>query len=220
MGRRFESGPLRKTHNMNIELLKQKAKDFLDNTTPEQMVKIFEEMGYKMVPIKPLRIIFLDIDGVLNCQVFYDKAGTREFDRESNICKERVSWLNDLCKETGAKVVISSSWRQGRTVEELQTLFNNCGATFEIIDKTPVARSDGGVRGNEIYKWLVDNIEKLSGVKYYEYKDYVIIDDDSDMLLWQTPHFFKVDSYSGLTPNTCWKIKQFFLRRIFFTNDD
>jgi hypothetical protein len=41
------------------------------------------------------------------------------------------------------------------------------------------------------------------------YGNYVIIDDDSDMLLHQAEHFFLTDNYSGLTPNTCYKIKRY-----------
>ena len=35
---------------------------------------------------------------------------------------------------------------------------------------------------------------------------YVILDDDSDMLYWQRNSYFQVDSYSGLTPNLCYRV--------------
>lgn len=168
--------------------------------------------------------MFLDIDGVLNCQLLYEeqkgkaKMESKDDYYASQICKKRIDWLNKLCEEENIQVVISSTWRLGRTVEELQQLFSLVGATFKIIDKTPNLRGEGCLRGNEIYKWIQDNSEKLFGIKYYEYKSYVIVDDDSDMLLWQAPHFFKTDSYSGLTPNTCYKIKQFFSRKLFYVN--
>lgn len=154
-----------------------------------------------------MRVIFLDIDGVLNCQLFYT-ANSFNRDQDSwvkqNICTERMSWLNDLCKEVDAKVVISSSWRLGRKLPELDAELKTVGADFDIIGFTPNLRGDGCLRGNEIYKYIQDN---LGGS---EYRDYVIIDDDSDMLLWQAKHLFQTDSYSGLTPNTCYKIKRFF----------
>lgn len=154
-----------------------------------------------------MKIIFLDIDGVLNCQVFYDKRGESKTIIEhpdNQICKDRVSWLNELCGDTGAKVVISSSWRHSGLSYCKEVLQRN-GATFDIIDITPDLRSDGCVRGNEIKAWIDKNIESP-----YDYREYVIIDDDSDMLLWQKDNFFKTDTYSGLTPNTCYKIKRFF----------
>jgi hypothetical protein len=170
-----------------------------------------------------MRLIFLDIDGVLNCETFFvdrkNKAALRkevkkrEISREEYygdmLCEERIGWLNELCTATGAKVVISSTWRLGKEVSELQAILSRSGATFDIIDKTPRLGADT-VRGNEIYKWLKENAEAVTGKPYYEFKEYVIIDDDSDMLLWQRPHFFQTDAYSGLTPNTCYKIKRFF----------
>ena len=72
-------------------------------------------------------IIFLDIDGVLNCQLFYKSQQfnaykeakkslrkslkAKEIERldyyQSQICRERIGWFNELCKEVNAVVVIS-----------------------------------------------------------------------------------------------------------------
>lgn len=178
-------------------------------------------------------IIFLDIDGVLNCQLFYEsqqfedykdakkklrkQVKSKEIERldfyNSQICKKRVEWLNDLCKETDSKIVISSTWRSGKSVEELQEILNYCGATFEIISKT--GHSESRVRGVEIKEWLCENCKMLFGVEYYDFYRYAIIDDDSDMLLNQGSHFFQTDTYSGLTPSTCYKIKRFFTHQTF-----
>lgn len=177
-------------------------------------------------------IIFLDIDGVLNCQLFYHSKQFQDYKEAkkslrksvkadeisrldyhtSQICMERVGWLNTLCEEANCEVVISSTWRMGRTVNELQEILNYCGATFKVIDKTEHL---GYERGIEIAKWLRDNCEKLFGVDYYDFYNYVIIDDDSDMLLNQQQHFFHTDPYSGLTPNTCYKIKRFLTKKAF-----
>ncbi len=173
-------------------------------------------------------IIFLDIDGVLNCQTFYverqnkkkkktpkgvsAKKTKMEFYSEQ-ICKERIKWLNGLCEEVNAVVVISSSWRLGKTVERLREVMKYCGGTFEIIDKTS---HTGYERGTEISLWLRDNIKpETHGCHYYDFKKFVIIDDDSDMLLRQQPHFFQTDNYSGLTPTTCYKIKRFLTGKTF-----
>ena len=153
-----------------------------------------------------MRLIFLDIDGVLNCQIFYDKRiGNSYIDR--HICRERVSWLNDLCKETGAKIVISSTWRLGRSQQEMQDILKEMGGTFEVVGCTPNLRHEACVRGNEILQYIKEH-EELG--PYYDYHDYVIIDDDSDMLLQQAHNFFQTDTYSGLTPNICYKITRFF----------
>lgn len=120
-------------------------------------------------------IIFLDIYGVLNCQIFYegqqykdykeakkvlrksvkaDKISRMEY-YKSQICTERIKMLNQLCVEIDAKIVVSSIWRMNKTVEALQELFNYCGATFEVIDKTGYT---GFERGTEISQWLKANI--------------------------------------------------------------
>lgn len=166
-----------------------------------------------------MRIIFLDIDGVLNCDIFFNgrtktqlKKAVKKGDinrinyYKSQICPERLSWLNELCSEFDIKVVLSATMRK-RGLEHCRNVLTGCGATFEIIDTTPIFDSNC-VRGNEILMWIKEH-EEIVG-PYYDYKDYVIIDDDSDMLLWQKEHFFQTDTYSGLTPNTCYKIGRFF----------
>ena len=163
------------------------------------------------------RIIFLDIDGVLNCQLFYDKRGKSESIIEhpdNQICKERVAWLNKLCEDVDASVVISSTWRHSG-LEYCRGVLQRAGATFDIIGITPDLRGGGCVRGNEIYQWIQKNSEKLFNTPYYDFYDYAIIDDDSDMLLWQKDNFFQTDPYSGLTPTTCYKIKRFFTKQTF-----
>jgi hypothetical protein len=157
-----------------------------------------------------MNIIFLDIDGVLNCEEFYKARLKMEHQNAyplNQICQERVGWLNELCASIGAKVVISSTWRSDG-LEVMQNLFNQLGGTFEVIDITPhLGRYT--VRGNEILAWIENNYALL-GKHRHEFHTYAIIDDDSDMLLWQRDHFFQTDTYSGLTPNTCYRIKRFF----------
>lgn len=174
---------------------------------------------------KKVRLIFLDIDGVLNCELHYISKDFKNYKKKlrkdvkskhiermeyysSQICNQRILWLNDLCNSTGAKVVISSTWRKSKTLDELKDIFTYCGATFEIIDKT--GTNSSGVRGVEVYEWLENNCHNLTGIHSHDFKAYVIIDDDSDMLLNQQNHFFQTDTYSGLTPSICYKITRFF----------
>jgi hypothetical protein len=166
-------------------------------------------------------VIFLDFDGVLNCQLFYDSSefdkskfdGNDDYYHRWNCSPTRIQWLNDLCKETGAVVVVSATLRGSYDVVGLQELFNKCGGTFKVIDKTSGCKCR--IRGVEIRNWLVENSEKYFGVPYYDFRKYAIIDDDSDMLLEQWENFFHVDNYSGLTPNTCYKIKRFLTGKTF-----
>lgn len=157
-------------------------------------------------------IIFLDIDGVLNCEIHYRNSlkppptASREEFKDYHICKERLGWLNDLCAETESGVVISSTWR-GDGLEEMRKLFRRNGATFDIIDVTPYCKCRN--RGCEIKQWLEGNVKNIFGEDEWKFHRYVIIDDDSDMLLRQAKHFFQTDGYSGLTPNTIYRIRNF-----------
>jgi len=194
---------------------------------------------------KPTNIIFLDVDGVLNCQIFYTERykhltqydgipfyktvkkflrkqlKSKELEKldyyKSEMCPMRMQLLNELCEETNTAVVLSASMRSGWTVEQLQEIFNYCGATFTIIGKTGHCKER--IRGVEILEWIKDNSMEWFGVNYYDFHRYAIIDDDSDMLLWQQDHFFQTDNYSGLTPTTTYKIKRFFTHKTFHYND-
>jgi hypothetical protein len=210
------------TIETQVAAIKEATK--MASKTKETALKFLVNAGI----VKP-NIIFLDIDGVLNCDIFYRESyksakkklkkavKKNEIDSleyyKSQICSNRVALLNQLCIDTNAVIVVSSSWRNNKTVEELQTILNNSGATFTVIDKTPYT---GYERGTEISKWLNENIKpETYGCQSYDFYQYAIIDDDSDMLLNQQQHFFQTDSYSGLTYNTCYRIKRFFLHKTF-----
>jgi histidinol phosphatase-like enzyme len=156
-----------------------------------------------------MNIIFLDVDGVLNSEIFFaERIKNIKMGPTRNIDPRAIQALNLLCNKVNAKVVISSSWKSGGLIF-MQDILKLAGATFDIIDITPDLRGDHCFRGNEIYLWIKEN-EKLLGKPYTDYHSYVIIDDDSDMLLWQRENFFQTDYYSGLTPNICYKITRFF----------
>jgi hypothetical protein len=143
------------------------------------------------------KIIFLDIDGVLNNSEDSDMHETLGgCDFYSPNCVQR---LNNLTDKTGAKIVVSSTWRLGTTVEDLVGKLKSMGVTGEIIGKTDDLRSLHGFRGNEILKWIKDNIKLLGCVHHWQFKSYVILDDDTDMLLWQKDNFVNTDGQIGLT---------------------
>lgn len=65
------------------------------------------------------RIIFLDVDGVLNGRKYYltksyAKAKQKyNWDMVIQICRKNLFWVGLLCRLTNSKVVLSSSWRYG-----------------------------------------------------------------------------------------------------------
>ena len=55
-----------------------------------------------------MKVVFLDIDGVLN-SVAFDRERTNG---QGNIDKTRLPLLKQILDETGALIVLSSSWRK------------------------------------------------------------------------------------------------------------
>jgi len=172
-------------------------------------------------------ILFLDIDGVLNCKEFYQSSlsdyeearrklieGIKQEHEErlklykALLCPKRISWINNLCEETKISVVVSSTWRLNKTVEQLQEILNYAGATFTIIGKTAYT---GYERGTEISKWIKDHCMNYFGISNTDFGSYVILDDHNEMLIKQENHFFQTEDYYGLTPEICCKIKEFFI---------
>lgn len=164
---------------------------------------------------KDENIIFLDIDGVLNCQILFEERNKKQLTKDvksskisrnefysKQLCSERIEWLNQLCVDTKSKVVISSTWRKNKTLEQMQEILKASGAAFSIIGMTPNLQT---FRGVEIYRWIKEHLD----TPVHAFKRYAIIDDNSDMLLWQANHLFLTDGYSGLTPNMCHRIKRF-----------
>lgn len=152
------------------------------------------------------KIIFLDVDGVLNSHDWWDrrKKLAPEHSRADFIENEfdpvAVERLRTLVADTGVEVVLSSVWRLG---EDSQADVKKHAVDF--IDVTP--QCDSGIRGAEILMWIRKNVPK-----YYDEGTlkYAIIDDDSDMLLWQKDSFFRTDYNIGLTDEICDKIRQHF----------
>lgn len=149
-----------------------------------------------------IKIIFLDIDGVLNHELFY-KANRHVTEDvpypASNIDPVSIKKLNRLIRRTGAKIVITSTWRLGRTIMELQDILESRGFEGEIIDKTDSLdfKINWTCRGNEIFKWILDN-ERIVGNRF-DYNNYLILDDDTDMLFQQTKNFIPINSFYGIT---------------------
>jgi len=120
-----------------------------------------------------MKVIFLDIDGVLNT--------IDTFKRRKDIYNNygviipridfyRVKFLKEIIDKTDAKIVISSTWRKyDNDMKELKHVFSLFD--LDIYDVTCIDIS--GKKGIEINDWLNKN----------EVDSFVIIDDEtSDMI--------------------------------------
>lgn len=125
------------------------------------------------------KIIFLDIDGVLNsnnsfaANYEYDKLLGFVYDgsiddivryKMNDIDMDKVFMLRDICVLTGAKIVISSSWRNLSRYPLIEERLVSLG--LPIIGVTPYVL--GSRRGEEIRRYLLEN----------SVDDFVILDDD------------------------------------------
>lgn len=153
-------------------------------------------------------VAFLDIDGVLNGATFFkgrllngSSSSKLEF-LVSQLDPTAVEILDKFVQQTDCKIVISSTWRLGNTIPMITAALNSAGfkSSDNIIGITPDLKILP--RGVEIKKWLTDHLP-------FEFKKFVIFDDDSDMLLEQAPHFFQTDNWVGLTPTITYKAKRF-----------
>lgn len=130
-----------------------------------------------------MKVIFLDIDGVLNTE-FQDKD---EYGFLFN--QECVNNLKLILENTGAWIVLSSTWRMaGHKV--IWQMWKDRGLPGVILDLT--TRKTDNHRGEEIAQWVQPCL-------YIPDFNYVILDDNSDMLSHQLDHFICVDVLDGLS---------------------
>lgn len=140
-----------------------------------------------------MKLLFLDIDGVLNSADFFHRK-TRD---KVSICPTLTSRVDAICIATGAHVVISSTWRLLHSLQWLRRTLRRKGLrTPKILGVTPdfaSGRRYRHERGLEIAHWIDTRAPNVEGI--------VILDDDSDM--------------AHLAP---WHVKTLFHRGI--TDDD
>lgn len=140
--------------------------------------------------IKPywnnLKIIFLDFDGVVSVLETRWELSDRHLER-----------VKKICDETGAKIVISSSWRRKSVVETMKKIYGQdanvatCNSLLNINYVIGVTERLGPAsRGREIKKWL----DEHPGMERYVILD----DDDFDMLPEQKPFLIQTDWAAGI----------------------
>ena len=97
-------------------------------------------------------VLFLDIDGVLNSQAYFDRGAVPGHSWASGIERERVTLINRIVEATGAPVVICSDWRHLLTLSTLRKLFRRQGFVGRILGTTNALRNAD--RGLECAAWL------------------------------------------------------------------
>ena len=143
-----------------------------------------------------LRLIFLDVDGVLNhsgCKVLTPSG-------YYFVEEDKLALLREIVDATGAEIVLSSSWRKGyyeyaaghltddaKDYLLLEETLADHG--MPIIGYTPM--HDTAYRGTEIVAWLKEHTElDVEGI--------LILDDDKDMKPLDS-FLIRTSFFSGLT---------------------
>ena len=119
-----------------------------------------------------MKILFLDIDGVLNSRE-YDRR--RNWNEQTDIDETRLPLVKEIIDKTGAKIVLISTWRNHWDRDEslcdedgmyINRLFSKYG--LAIYDKT----QDLGLlskRKDEVKTWLAEHKSDI--------ESFVILDD-------------------------------------------
>lgn len=149
----------------------------------------------------------MDIDGVLNTERQHDhcvEAGLVYVDNFGYAFDPvAVANLKKIVDETGADIVISSSWKFWG-LSTMQKLWASRGLPGKVIDITPNNASDELLlsidldmmelpagKGSEIKEWLSTSGQDVT--------HYAILDDVPDMLPEQQSHFVQTDPRVGIT---------------------
>lgn len=116
-----------------------------------------------------MKIVFLDIDGVLNSRRFF--ANNKAIlSPDAHIDPQAVAQLNQITDATNALIVVSSTWRFAfmHNISGLRDFLSQKGVTGKVLDITP---TNNDSRMNQIQSWL-DNTPR-------DIDSFVILDDES-----------------------------------------
>ena len=163
------------------------------------------------------KIIFLDLDGVLNAFDYsYMLSEMRNMEAESkgesykgelqNKTKDMFgslfdprccSWLKYIIENTGARIVISSTWRR-EGLEEMKKLWDYRKLPGEVVGITPFCYNvKTAYTGTKFERYRGVEIEQY--VKQHAVKSYCIIDDEPKIIPYQKFYLCQTPSEFGIT---------------------
>lgn len=127
-----------------------------------------------------MKVLFLDIDGVLNCMYPTPSQDRDWVDLDEwryGFNPDLVARLRHVLFKTGCKIVVSSSWRHHTSYAPYQPQRNWRDVLAEMLHKTrdevfvgETPMDNSGKRGLEIMEWLS---------MHEDVTDYCVVDDET-----------------------------------------
>ncbi len=150
-----------------------------------------------------LKLIFVDIDGVVNN--INDETSYFSYDpMKYGLSKTNIKALKYIVKNTNAKIVLSTSWRN----HDLDYCYPYRGLLF----KSPLNQFISVIGKNNLYKYYsaphMKGFQKYFDILGFFYKydinineaNFAVLDDQTNQLLEKFgENFFLIDGQTGLT---------------------
>jgi hypothetical protein len=164
-----------------------------------------------------MKVIFLDIDGVMNCQeemLAMLKQNPKNRSDVSLPSPTKCKLLKQLVDETGAEIVLSSSWRRSlNAIQNIIDTFRPYGLRLDGFTQEEVSvfkfknTKFENVKPRHIYDGYLDSFTDDRGaeiaywlLRHPEVTNFVILDDESsDIIEWLPDNLVKTDLLNGLT---------------------
>ncbi len=162
------------------------------------------------------KVIFLDIDGVLNSN-FWNDSHKKEISDGILIDEAKIKLLSELVKSTGAKIILHSGWKYWfdaeikplrKEVEKLKNMLEKEEIFIEGVtpdhstEEIRKSKKFSLIKAGEILAWLEE---------HKEFDRWVVIDDlylHNDEI---SEHQVKTDSSVGLTIEDAYRAEKILL---------
>ena len=152
-----------------------------------------------------IKIIFLDIDGVLNTERYLriqsrKCKGIIDSEMQFNFDPEATKNLCEIVDKTDSYIVVCSKWKNDKNSRLWVEFMNNMHSIKlgeRILDST--SNSYNNLISKEIEEWFNNNVEK-------EIDNFVIISDKWNMGKYTDNNYVRCWEYSGITDDVKSKV--------------
>lgn len=144
-----------------------------------------------------LKILFLDVDGVLN------NPSTKWDEYHCGIDDELLKYLKFIVMRSGCKIVLSTTWRLSENAKAvlMHTLKTRADLNIDdlVIGQTPSLKKHGGHRTHEIAAYLRANEYRFNVVSWCAVDDLSLHKYDEFSRQFMRGHFVRTDKRIGIT---------------------